>query len=176
VAIFSALSYFAPVSGDGNNIISIVGASLVLWAIHFLVLKGVKEAAFVNVVTTIAKLVTLVVFIVVAIVAFNFDLFLAGFRSMGAATGEGAGLGSILAQVKSTMLVTLWVFIGIEGASVYSARAANRADVGRATVIGFVGALAIYVLVSLLATGIMSQWLRNRSLSLSSTLCRSLPG
>jgi amino acid transporter len=28
----------------------------------------------------------------------------------------------------------VWVFIGIERASVYSARAANRADVGRATV------------------------------------------
>ena len=55
------------------------------------------------------------------------------------------------------MLVTLWVFIGIEGASVYSARAARRADVGRATLIGFAGALGIYVLVSLLSTGILSQ-------------------
>ena len=60
-------------------------------------------------------------------------------------------------QVKSTMLVTLWVFIGIEGASVYSSRAANRADVGRATLLGFAGALAIYVLVSLLARGLMTQ-------------------
>jgi arginine:ornithine antiporter / lysine permease len=42
----------------------------------------------------------------------------------------------VLDQVKSTMLVTLWVFIGIEGASVYSARAAKRTDVGRATVVG----------------------------------------
>lgn len=158
VAIFSALSYFAPVFGDGNNVISIVGASAALWGIHLLVLKGVKEAAFVNVVTTIAKLVPILVFILVAVVAFNFDLFLAAFRNMGrAATEGGEGLGSLLEQVKSTMLVTLWVFIGIEGASVYSARAADRRDVGRATVIGFAGALAVYVLVSLLATGIMSQ-------------------
>ena len=55
------------------------------------------------------------------------------------------------------MLVTLWVFIGIESASVYSARAAKRSDVGRATIFGFVGALGIYVLVSLLATGILTQ-------------------
>jgi arginine:ornithine antiporter / lysine permease len=59
--------------------------------------------------------------------------------------------------VRSTMIVTLWVFIGIEGASVYSARAANRSDVGRATVLGFAGALAVYVLVSLLSTGILKQ-------------------
>jgi arginine:ornithine antiporter/lysine permease len=55
------------------------------------------------------------------------------------------------------MLVTLWVFIGIEGASVYSSRAAKRSDVGTATVVGFFGALAIYVLVSLLSTGILTQ-------------------
>ena len=44
------------------------------------------------------------------------------------------------------MLVTVWVFIGIEGAAVYSKRAANRRDVGRATVLGFVGVLALLLL------------------------------
>jgi arginine:ornithine antiporter/lysine permease len=155
VAIFSALSYFLPIFGDGNNLPSIIGASLCLWLIYALVMKGVKEAAFVNVITTIAKLVPLVLFVLIAIIAFNWDKFTFNFWGQG--TQEGGGLGSILHQVKSTMLVTLWVFIGIEGASVYSARAARRSDVGRATLIGFAGALGIYVLVSLLSTGILSQ-------------------
>lgn len=155
VAIFSALSFFIPAFGDGNNLISIIGASLCLWLIHALVLNGIKQAAFVNIVTTIAKLVPLMLFILIAIIAFNWDRFT--FDWGRGAGSEGAGLGSILDQVKSTMLVTLWVFIGIEGASVYSARAAHRSDVGRATVIGFMGALAIYVLVSMLSTGILSQ-------------------
>jgi arginine:ornithine antiporter/lysine permease len=120
------------------------------------VLKGIKQAAFVNVVTTVAKLVPLFLFVLVAIIAFNWDKFTFDFWGHGDAQGQG-GLGSVLDQVKSTMLVTLWVFIGIEGASVYSARAANRADVGRATVLGFFGALGLYVLVSLLATGVLSQ-------------------
>jgi arginine:ornithine antiporter/lysine permease len=150
VAIFSALSYFLPIFGDGNNLPSIVGASLCLWLIHLLVLTGIRQAAFVNVITTVAKLVPIALFIVVAVIAFNWD-------KLAFDWGQAAGLGSITDQVKSTMLVTLWVFIGIEGASVYSSRAANREDVGRATVIGFLGALIIYVLVSLLATGIMSQ-------------------
>ena len=34
-------------------------------------------------------------------------------------------------QVKNMMLVTVWVFIGIEGAAVYSQRAKKRKDVGR---------------------------------------------
>lgn len=155
VAIFSALSHFFPVFGTGNNLPSIVGASLCLWLIHALVLGGIKQAAFVNVVTSIAKLVPLFLFIVLAIIGFHWDRFTLDFWGTGAAGSEG--LGSVMAQVKSTMLVTLWVFIGIEGASVYSARAARRSDVGRATVIGFVGALGIYVLVSLLATGLLSQ-------------------
>lgn len=36
-------------------------------------------------------------------------------------------LGSVIDQVKSMMLVTVWVFIGIEGASLYSARLKNAA-------------------------------------------------
>jgi arginine:ornithine antiporter/lysine permease len=155
VAIFSALSFFAPVFGDGNNLPSIAGASLALWLLHALVLRGIKQAAFVNVVTTIAKLVPLFLFVLVAIVAFHWEKFTLDFWGRGAA--DQAGLGSIVEQVRSTMLVTLWVFIGIEGASVYSSRAANRADVGRATILGFAGALGLYVLVSLLATGILTQ-------------------
>jgi arginine:ornithine antiporter/lysine permease len=156
VAIFSALSFFVPAFGDGNNLPSILGASLCLWLIHALVLKGIKQAAFVNVVTTIAKLVPIFLFILLAIIAFNWDKFTFNFWGRADAQGVG-GLGSIMDQVRSTMLVTLWVFIGIEGASVYSARAARRSDVGRATLIGFAGALGIYVLVSLLSTGILTQ-------------------
>ena len=155
VAIFSALSFFIPAFGEGNNWLSIAGASICLWLVHTLVLKGVKGAAFINVVTTVAKLVPLVLFILVAIIAFNWNKFTLDLWGTGA--GGSEGLGSIFAQVRSTMLVTLWVFIGIEGASVYSARAKNRSDVGKATVIGFAGALGIYVLVSLLSTGILTQ-------------------
>jgi arginine:ornithine antiporter/lysine permease len=100
-------------------------------------------------------MVPIVAFVLIAIFAFNADKFTLNL-SGGLAAG-GGGLGDIAHQVKSTMIVTLWVFIGIEGASVYSAHAAKRSDVGRATVMGFLGALAIYVLVSLLSTGILSQ-------------------
>lgn len=154
VAIFSSVAFFFPIFGKGNNIQSVIGASIALWIIHALVLRGVKQAAFVNVATTAAKIVPLLAFGLFAIVAFNYDKFTFNFWGQ----GEGLGsLGSVVAQVKSTMLVTLWVFIGIEGASVYSTHAAKRSDVGTATVVGFLSALAIYVLVSLLSTGILAQ-------------------
>lgn len=153
VLIFGALSYFYPAFGaEGNTTQAIIGASIVLWMTHALILMGIRQAAIINVVTTVAKLVPILLFILLVAVAFNLQRFSLDF--WGAQTPD---LGSIMAQVKSTMLVTFWVFIGIEGASVVSGRAARRADIGRATIIGFVIALCVYLCVSLLSFGIMSQ-------------------
>ena len=152
VLLFSTLGYFFPVFGQGNTPVAIGCASLLLWAVHFLVLRGIKEAAFINLVTTIAKVVPLVMFIVIAAVAFKAEVFTQDI--WGAMNPD---LGSVMDQVRNMMLVTVFVFIGIEGASVYSARAEKRADVGRATVIGFLGVLALLVLVNVLSLGIMNQ-------------------
>ena len=65
--------------------------------------------------------------------------------------------GAVGSQVKSTMLVTLWVFIGVEGAVVLSSRAKNRSDVGKATVIGLIGTLIIYILITLLSLDLCSK-------------------
>ena len=152
VIVFSALSYFFPAFGEGNSWQAIVGASVLLWLIHALILAGVRQATLVNLFVTIAKIAPIVLFIGVAVVAFQLDVFNLDF------TGLGNGdLGSITDQVRSTMLVTLWVFIGIEGASVFSARAERRKDVATATVLGFLTCLALYALVSLLSLGIMTQ-------------------
>jgi arginine:ornithine antiporter/lysine permease len=53
------------------------------------------------------------------------------------------------------MLVTVFVFLGIEGASNYSRFAQKREDVGVATVTGFLGVLALFASVSILAYGIL---------------------
>lgn len=152
VIVFSALSYFFPAFGDGNTWQAVLGASVLLWGIHFLIMAGVRQAAIVNMIVTIAKIAPIVLFIGIVVVAFKVDIYSADFTGLG-----NAGLGSIMNQVKSTMLVTLWVFIGIEGASVFSARAERRKDIATATVLGFLTCLALYALVSLLSLGIISQ-------------------
>lgn len=148
--LFSSIGYFFPTFEGGQNIASILGASVMLWCVHTLILRGVQSAAMVNLVTTIAKLVPVFVFIVIMIFAFHIDQFTMDFWGK-----EGFSWSEVGTQVKSTMLVTLWVFIGVEGAVVLSGRARNRSDVGKATVIGLVGTLIIYVLISLLSLGIM---------------------
>lgn len=118
VAAFGALGYFFPAFGEGNTPVAIVGASVALWLIHAMVLRGIQGAAVLNAVVTMAKVLPLLLFIVMVAMAFQIDTFRLDFWG-------DAKLGSVLTQVKSTMLVTVWVFIGIEGASVYSARARN---------------------------------------------------
>ncbi|MGA4472623.1 arginine-ornithine antiporter [Ectopseudomonas chengduensis] len=152
VLLFSTLGYFFPVFGEGNTLPAVICASVLLWLLHLLVLRGIKEAAFINTVTTIAKMLPLALFIVIAAIAFKLDVFTSDFWGRG-----NPELGSVMDQVRNMMLVTVWVFIGIEGASIFSARAEKRSDVGKATVIGFVGVLLLLVLVNILSQGIMAQ-------------------
>ena len=154
VLLFSTLGYIFPNAGfgEGNTLVAVICASVLLWLLHFLVLRGIKEAAFINTLTTVAKMVPLALFIIIAAIAFKLDVFTSDFWGTG-----NSELGSVMDQVRNMMLVTVWVFIGIEGASIFSARAEKRSDVGKSTVVGFIGVLLLLVMVNVLSMGIMSQ-------------------
>ncbi|MSS46710.1 amino acid permease [Cutibacterium sp. WCA-380-WT-3A] len=149
VLLFSTIGKFVPALAGGNTIWAVLGASVLLWLTHAFVLAGIRTAAFVNTITTIAKIVPLVTFLVICAVAFDVGVFSEDFW------GSSAGLGSIFSQTKNMMLVTVWVFIGIEGASIYSKRARKRSDVGKATIAGFLTVLVLLIGVNLLSMGIM---------------------
>ena len=118
--------------------------------LFFLVSRGVREAASINILTTIAKIIPLFVAIVAIIFSMHFDpaIFMDNFW------GEPDGP-SLFDQVVGMVGVSVWIFLGIEGAVVISGRARFSKDVGRATVIAFVGILSIYLLVSILSMGVM---------------------
>lgn len=118
----------------------------------FLISRGVQQAAIINRIATIAKVVPIIVFIVLALVMFD-----AGYFSDNFWGGNGIDSGSLWEQVKGTMLITVFVFLGIEGASMYSRFAKKREDVGRATVFGFLGVLGVFALVTLVSYGAMPQ-------------------
>lgn len=145
VLIKSTLGAFFPVFGDGNTVIAIAVASIGIWLFHFMILRGIQQAAFINTVVTIAKIVPIIVFILILFIAFKFDLFRANFWG-----GKGMPDTSLFEQVRATMLVTVFVFLGIEGASVYSRYAQKRSDVGVATMLGFLGVMCLMVLVTML--------------------------
>src|SRR5262247_1015773 len=107
VLIKATLGAFFPVFGDGNTVTAIVVASIGIWAFHFMILRGVQQAAFINQIVTIAKVVPILIFILLLIFAFKYDLFRANFWG-----GEGYGDVSLFEQIRATMLVTVFVFLG----------------------------------------------------------------
>lgn len=152
--MFSSLGYFFKIFGNGQNIASVIGASVVLWLGHFLILRGIKSASFTNTIVTIAKVLPIAIFILAAFIAFKLNIFTS---DIWGTASKGFEFSDVLEQVKSTMLVTVWVFIGIEGAVIFSGRAKKRNSVGKATFLGFFTVLAIYLLVSVLSLGLMSR-------------------
>lgn len=62
VIVFSALSFFTDspghvLFGAGNTWPAIIGASVLLWLVHFLVLRGIQTAALINQLATLGKLI-----------------------------------------------------------------------------------------------------------------------
>lgn len=153
VLIMATTSALFPGLGSGDTILAVVCSSVGVWLFCFLILRGVKEAAIINRIATIAKIVPILTFIVIALVAFDADVFTANFWG-----GDGHySLASLFEQAKGTMLITVFVFLGIEGASVYSRFARKREDVGRATVIGFLSVLSVFMLVTMVSYGALTQ-------------------
>ncbi|QJC37901.1 amino acid permease [Enterobacteriaceae endosymbiont of Donacia bicoloricornis] len=155
VIVFSAISFFIDtpkhiIFNNGNTWQSILGASILLWLIHFLLLNGTQTASIINTITTLCKLIPLVIFIFLSFIIFNFKKF--KIDLMGCYLNH-----SLLNQIKDTMLITLWVFIGVEGAVILSSRAKNKNDVGKATLLAVIIALFIYLLVTVLSFGIINR-------------------
>lgn len=152
VIAFSAVGMFTDTPehiyfGEGNTLYALIGSSLFVWLVHWLVSRGIKEAALVNLMATIAKIIPLVIFIIFSFVAFKLELFKLNFLDTSLQM-------PVWQQVRDVMLITLWVFTGIEGAVVLSSRAKKRNDIGKATLLGVLLALAFYVMVTVLAYGI----------------------
>ena len=157
IMVMDTLNYFLP--GDfkgGNNIPSVIGASLLVWGFNFLVLSGTKVAGTINIIGTFAKMIPLVVFVFLLIYFMTFSRLVSDPWGHNPVVSEPQ-LGSVFSQVTSPLNVALWCFIGVEGAVALSGRARNKKDIGKATFIGFLISLIICILISVLPFGVMPQ-------------------
>lgn len=155
VLIMSTLSQLfpdlEPWLGQGDTWPAFIVSAAAVWGFYLLIRRGVKEAAGINAVVTVAKILPLALFLVLLVFFFDGSVFVDNL------TGgyDVPGGESLFTQVQGTMLVTVFVFLGIEGASVYSRYARRRKDVGRATVLGFLSVLALFASISILSYGIL---------------------
>lgn len=162
VILMDAMDEFFPgVFTNGNNLNSIICGSILIWGYNFLVLSGVKVAGFINTIGTIAKLVPLVLFVGILGIMLDYSQLFSNFWGTSpqivTTVGDAIKPVSLMSQILAPMTVTLWAFIGVEGAVVLSGRAKNKKDVGKATLLGFLVALIVYILLSVFPFGVMTQ-------------------
>lgn len=154
----SALGTFFPkLFKNGQNLFSIIVAIILTWVLTFLVNRGIESAAFINSIGTVCKIIPLVVFVICVILGFKARIFTADFWGNMAQNAHGAKSGSVFDQVKSSIIVMMWLFVGVEGASVLTSRARTRSDAEKASILGLVSLLTIYIVVSVLPYGVMSR-------------------
>jgi arginine:ornithine antiporter/lysine permease len=150
---------------DGIKIGAVLITSVIMWLLTLLVNRGVESASFINAVVMVAKLVPLAVFLIIAIVMFKAGVFTADFwsvlvrNSKDAITGVTKGTGLVWkdawGQIQGCFMVLIWVYVGIEGATVFTGRAQKKSEAAKATIIGFVGLSILYVLISMLPYGLI---------------------
>src|SRR5262245_53803627 len=147
VLIMSTIGAIAPVLGEGDTLLAAALSSVGVWFFYWLIRRGVRQATSINRIVTFAKVIPIVFFIVLSLFYLDPHVFADNF--------SGDAYGSLFSQVTGTMLITVFVFLGIESASVYSRHAKRREDVGKATLLGFVSVLAVFASVTIVSYGII---------------------
>ncbi|MGE5632003.1 MAG: amino acid permease [Caulobacteraceae bacterium] len=143
----SYLTYFFPFFST-NRLLAFLVSSLILWIFTFINVKGVKEAGIVGIVTTTLKIVPLVVFVILA--AMHFD----SSHMSTVSSPDVAGWGTVPAAIA----IALWAFVGLESATVPAGEVKDPERViKQSTIYGTIATAVIYILVSVLAMGVMDQ-------------------
>lgn len=137
----------------GNGLTFIV-CTFLLWGTHFIILRGMEGAGKLNFAATAAKVVGFFIFIVIGLFAFEKSNMLPMLATRTDEAGHALGL---MSQVNGAAVSTLWAFIGVESAVVFASRARKQIDVKRATILGLMIALVIYVGISTLVMGMLNQ-------------------
>lgn len=157
---FPIINSDATVAQIGNftlqigNLITFIVCTVLLWGMHFIILKGIEGAGILNFIATFAKVIGFFIFIVIALFAFQKSYLL----PFDAPRYDDAGNTiNLLGQINNAAVSTLWAFIGVESAIVFAGRAKKQQDVKKATILGLIIALAIYIGISILVMGILPQ-------------------
>ncbi|MBU8880140.1 amino acid permease [Bacillus sp. FJAT-29790] len=137
-----------------GNALTFLVCTILLWSTHLIILKGLENAGKLNLVATAAKVLGFFLFILVGLFAFQKANIVPFTAPRLDGNGETIGL---LGQISKAAVTTLWAFIGVESAVVFSSRAKKQSYVKRATILGLFIALAIYIAINTLVMGMLSQ-------------------
>ncbi len=141
----STLNYFFPFfSGLSSN--TLIFSSIILWTAIGIYSLGLKFSSNLNIFSTILKLIPIAFFLFICCTNFSGVTFITNWQEISPVP--------LFIQIKKIMLVTAWIFIGIEGASVFNTQAKNVRMVGYATILSFLTMFLVYLAIAILPFGI----------------------
>lgn len=145
VALAGYVGFLIPAIGN-SEAYSLAVALIAIWTLTLVNVRGVQEAGFVQIVTTVLKLVPLVL------------IGTLGFLWVDAANFSPWNVSgqSDLAAISGAAALTLWAYLGLESATVPSGNVIEpEKTIPRATIIGVLIAAAVYIAVTTVAIGVV---------------------
>lgn len=146
-AAISYISFFFPIIGE-SRLLAFLICSAILWIFTFINVKGVKGAGAVSLVTTVCKILPLIIFAVIA--AMHFDS--SNFATISSSNNIG------LSTLPIAVGITLWSFLGLESATIPAGEIKNpQRNIKLSTIWGTTITAVIYISITVLAIGAMPQ-------------------
>lgn len=145
VAFAGYLSFLVPSIGE-SQLAGLAAALGAIWLVTVINVRGVKEAGLIQIITTVMKLVPILVLIVFGIAHVDPVNY----------SPVNVSDQSTLSAISACAALTLWAFIGLESATVPAGDVANPERViPRATILGTSLAAIVYIGVTIVALGVM---------------------
>jgi len=145
-ALVGYLGVFFPALRTNAGLAAFVALANV-WVLTVVNARGVREAGYVQLVTTILKVIPLIVIGSVGFLFFQGDNFIP-FNASG---------GSSFSAISATAAITLFAFLGLESATVPADQVEDpQRTIPRATIVGTVITAIIYVLSSVAVMGVIA--------------------
>lgn len=145
VTMLSYLSTFFPILNSSPGVAAIAGLATI-WCLTYINTRGIEEASWIQMVTTILKLVPLILIAIVGL----FFIEIAHFQPFN--LSEESNFSAITA----TATLTLFAFLGIESATIPADNIENASiTIPKATMMGTWMAIFVYILGSVAVMGII---------------------
>ena len=145
IAFVSAMSVFFPVL-ETNALYAVLLGLGAIWLLTWVNSRGVRETGKLQVVTTLLKMIPLILVIIGGAFFFNIDNFIPFNPS--SETNMGA--------IAITGTLTLWAFLGLESATVPAGNVKNpEKTIPKATMLGTLVTTLIYILSTVVVMGMI---------------------
>lgn len=145
IAFVSALTVFFPVLGT-NALYAVVLGLTTIWFLTWINSKGIRESGKLQVVTTLLKLIPLVLVIIGGIFFFNGNNFIPFNPSSE----------TNMAAIAITATMTLYAFLGVESATIPAGNVENpEKTIPKATMLGTIITTLVYVLSTVVVMGMI---------------------